>query len=506
MRQFLSTIFFCHCERRRGNPESQRSNKWRGWIASPLARNDAKTVLLLMAMVVLPASARADATLAMADEQLITVEINKGAMIKLSRPAASMVISDPGTADVQVVSPSVVVIHGKKVGETSFYAVDAHDEPIVRATVNVTHNLTSLNRAIRSVAPDADVDLRTVDGGLVLDGFAGTTAESESIRTLASTFIGANEKMVNMIKTGGSDQVMLKVKIVEMARNDLKRLGANLEQLTNNGQFGLQILQGNDILFHTADPTVNAYNTFNSVLVRGQNLPSNVLLHYKDFAGLVDALEVQGLATVLAEPSLTTTSGQTASFLAGGQFPIPLAGQNNTITIDYKPFGVSLNFTPVVLGKERISMTVAPEVSTLNFSNPIQVAGITYPILDTRKASAVVELGSGDSFMLAGLMQHTTSDNINKFPGLGDLPVLGALFRSTQFQNNESELVIVVTPYIVHPVSNKKLQTPMDGFVPPTDFERTVLGNTYKQQPMSDDNKKLPPQPQLHGEGGFITE
>ncbi len=448
----------------------------------------------------------ADATLTASDEQLVTVEINKGAMLKLSRPAASVVISDPNTADVQVVSPTVVVVRGKKVGETSFYAIDARDEPIVRATVNVTHNLSSLNRAIRSAVPDADVDLHTVDGGLVLDGFAGTTVESESIRNIASTFIGANEKMVNMIKTGGSDQVMLKVKIVEMARNDLKRLGANLQQVTSNGQFGLQVLQGNDILFHTADPTINAYSKFDSVLSRAASAPSNVLLRYKDLAGLVDALEVQGLATVLAEPSLTTTSGQQASFLAGGQFPIPLAGQNNTITIEYKPFGVSLNFTPVVLGKDRISMTVAPEVSTLNFSNPIQVSNITYPILDTRKASAVVELGSGDSFMLAGLMQHTTSDNINKFPGLGDLPVLGALFRSTQFQNNESELVIIVTPYIVHPVSNKKLQTPTDGFTAPTDFERTMMGNLYKEQPMTDEDKKIPPMPKLHGEGGFITE
>lgn len=448
----------------------------------------------------------AEAILAISDEQLVTVEINKGAMLKLSRPASSVVISDPNTADVQVVSPSVVIVRGKKVGETSFYAIDSRDEPIVRATVNVTHNLSSLNRAIRSVAPDAEVDLRTVDGGLVIDGFAGTTAESESIRTLANTFIGANEKMVNMIKTGGSDQVMLKVKMVEMSRNDLKRLGANLQQVTSNGNFGLQVLQGNDILFHSADPTINQYRAFNNVLARTADMPSNLMLRYKDISGLLEALEVQGLATVLAEPSLTTTSGQTASFLAGGQFPIPLAGQNNTITIEYKPFGVSLNFTPMVLGKDRISMTVAPEVSTLNFSNPIQVAGITYPILDTRKASAVVELGSGDSFMLAGLMQHTTSDNISKFPGLGDLPVLGALFRSTQFQNNESELVIVVTPYIVHPVSNKKLQVPTDGFVPSTDFERTVLGEQFKQQPMSEEEKILPAGPKLHGEGGFITE
>jgi pilus assembly protein CpaC len=470
------------------------------------------TLSLLLACTVaavsLPGRVHAEAVMAMADEQLITVEINKGAMIKLTRPATSVVISDPATADVQVVSPSVVVVRGKKVGETSFYAIDAKNDPIVRATVNVTHNLSSLNRAIRSVAPDAEVDLKTVDGGLVMDGFAGTTSESESIRNIASTFLGPNEKMVNMIKTSGSDQILLKVKFVEMARNDLKQIGANLQQVTTNGSFGLQLLQGNDILFHTADPTINAYRTFNSVLVRPQSAPSNLMLRYKDLAGLLDALEVQGLATVLAEPSLTTTSGQPASFLAGGQFPIPLAGQNNTITIEYKPFGVSLNFTPVVLSKDRISLTVAPEVSTLNFSNPIQVANITYPILDTRRASAVVELGSGDSFMLAGLMQHTTSNNIDKFPGLGDLPVLGALFRSTQFQNNQTELVILVTPYVVHPIANKnKLQTPLDGFNPPSDLQRTLMGNLYRQEPERGNEKTVPTaMPQLHGEGGFITE
>jgi pilus assembly protein CpaC len=264
-------------------------------------------------------------------------------------------------------------------------------------------------------------------------------------------------------------------------------------------------------------------------------------LRYKDFAGLIDALEVDGLATTLAEPSLVTTSGQTANFLAGGQFPLPIAGQNGQITLEYKPFGVSLSFTPVVQSKDRISLTVAPEVSTLNFNNPIRIANITYPILDTRKASSVVELGSGDSFMLAGLMQYNTNNGVDKFPGLGDLPVLGALFRSTQFQNNQSELVIIVTPYVVHPISNNKQLVPSDGFKAPTDFQRTVMGDLYQQQPMEDAEKELEgylPQknrsvgsptvapieapeakmvpeaktpaprvtPQLHGEGGFIME
>ncbi|MDE3059707.1 MAG: type II and III secretion system protein family protein, partial [Pseudomonadota bacterium] len=227
-------------------------------------------------------------------------------------------------------------------------------------------------------------------------------------------------------------------------------------------------------------------------------------------SGLIDALETQGLATILAEPTLSTTSGQAASFLAGGQFPVPVvqpSGSGTTYTIQYQPFGVSLKFTPVVMSHDRISLTVNPDVSTLDFSNPIQVSGITYPIIDTRQASAVVELGSGDSFMLAGLLQSDVSNTVNKFPGLGDLPVLGALFRSTQFQNNQTELVILVTPYIVHPVADgSKLQTPLDGYKPPSDLERLLLGNLYQQQPMKKDKDEKPAMPELHGAGGFILE
>jgi len=447
-----------------------------------------------------------------AAEEVVTVEINKSTMVRLDRSAASIVIADPSTADVQVVSPKLVLVRGKKIGETSLYAIDLQDETILSAVIDVTHNISSLERAVKRVVPDADVGFKTVDGGLVMDGFAGTVAESESIRSVAASFIGKDEKLINMIKTNGSDQVMLKVKIVEMARNDLKKLSINLQNVASQGNIGMQLLQGNDIAFYGADPTLNYFGTFNNVLRRGaggvnSNTDPTMMLHYRNMAGVVDALETQGLATVLAEPSLSTTSGQAASFLAGGQFPVPAAGQNGTVTIQYQPFGVSLNFTPVVMNKNRISITVAPEVSTLDFSNPIQVSGITYPILDTRKASAVVELGSGDSFMLAGLLQSNGNNSINKFPGLGDIPILGTLFRSTQFQNNQTELVILVTPYIVHPVADSgKLQTPMDGYKPPSDLQRLLIGNLYQQQPMTDKTKPPPEMPKLHGEGGFIVD
>ncbi|MDE3037053.1 MAG: type II and III secretion system protein family protein [Pseudomonadota bacterium] len=466
----------------------------------------------LAAVLTTAVSARA------ADDRVISVEINKGALVKLGRAASSVVIADPATADIEMVSPKLVVVRGKKIGQTSLYAVDAQDNPILNAVVSVTYILSSLQQTVKSVVPDASVSFRTVDGGLVMEGFADSVADSEKIRTIAQSFIGASDKMVDMIQTAGSDQVMLKVRFVEMARNDLKNLGVNMQNAFSSGVGGLalQVVQGPNIGINNA---TNNFETLNAgatpvdrtgLLDRGSSQNTGILArwHGGQMTSMIDALETQGLATILAEPTLTTTSGKAASFLAGGQFPVPVVGQNGQTTIQYQPFGVSLKFTPVVMSHDRISMTVAPEVSTLDFNNPIQVSGITYPILDTRSAAAVVELGSGSSFMLAGLLQNDGSNTINKFPGLGDLPVLGALFRSTSFQNNETELVILVTPYIVHPVADaSKLQTPLDGFRPPSDLQLLLMGNLFQQQPLKAPDKAPPAaMPPLYGDGGFIME
>lgn len=451
-----------------------------------------KKILLPLALLLCVAPAMAD--------EVVQVEINKGQMVRLPRPASSVVIADPATADIQVVSPKLVFVHGKKVGETSLTVIGANDEEIFTATVEVTHNLSSLERAVKRVAPDADVSFKTVDGGLVMDGSAASVQDSENIRSVAAAFVGDKEKLVNMITTGGGDQVTLQVKIVEMARTDLKTLGLNLQSQLTRGGLEMQVLQGADI------------NLTGGIIDRAGSTSTNIFTKYSTGSGsissLVDALETEGLATVLAEPSLTSSTGKPASFLAGGQYPIPVRDQNGAITVQYQPFGVSLNFTPVVMSKDRMSILVAPEVSSLNFSNPVQVAGFTYPILDTRKAQATVELGSGETFALAGLLRNDTSNNISKLPGVGDVPLLGALFRSNRFQNNQTELVILVTPYIVHPVSDaKKLQTPLTGFKPPSDMERLLLGSLYEQQDMPKDKEHTPDAlPKLNGDGGFILE
>jgi pilus assembly protein CpaC len=443
---------------------------------------------------------------------MVKVEINKGQMVKFPHAAASVVVADPSTADVQVVSPKMVYVYGKKIGETSLSAVDANDETIFDGVIDVTHNLSSLKRTVKRVAPNSNVTFKTVDGGLVINGSASSVQESENIRNIAAAFVGSTDKVVDMVTTSGGDQVMLKVKIVEMARNDLKNLGINLQSSVTGGGIVSQVISG------TLDPT--------SLVGRATSANANILTSItsgkNSISSLIDLLETQGLATVLAEPSLTTSTGKPANFLAGGQYPIPVAGQNGTVTVQYQPFGVSLNFTPVVMSGDRMSILVNPEVSTLNFSNPIQVAGFTYPILDTRKAQATVELGSGQTFVLAGLLRNDTNNNISKLPGVGDIPVLGALFRSQRFQSNQTELIILVTPYVVHPVSEaKKIQTPLDGFKPPSDMERVMLGSLYQQQDMQDDKAaknnlagksqetvsyKAVDGLKLNGENGFILE
>ncbi len=431
-----------------------------------------------------------------AEERTIRVEINKGQMIKLDQVVSSVVIADPATADIQVVSPKLLFVHGKKVGETSVYAVNGQDETIYSATVEVTHNLSKLEATIRRIAPDADVGFRTVDGGMVMDGYAPSAAQSEDIRSVAAAFIGTNEKMVNMVKTAGSDQVTLQVKIVEMARGDVKNLGINLSAALNPGNMAVQVLQGADIAFGT-----------NGLLDRDAGNRSALLGQWtrggSSVTGFIDALETQGLASVLAEPTLTTASGKTANFLAGGEFPITVDAGDEQVSVTYKPFGVSLNFTPVVMSKDRISIAVAPEVSTISFDNPVTSSGINNPIILTRKASATVELGSGQTFALAGLLKNEHSNSVEKFPGLGDVPVLGALFRSQDFQNNQTELVILVTPYIVRPVSDHAMQTPVDGYKPPSDLQRLLMGNLYEQEMMPAEEADMP---KLHGEGGFIME
>jgi pilus assembly protein CpaC len=438
------------------------------------------------------------ATPSAAAPPVVSVELNKGELIRLSAPAASVMVADPAIADIQVVSPRAVYVHAKAVGETSFLALNRADEPIYEATIEVTHNLSKLKRTMKELLPDADVQFKTVDGGLLIEGYTDSPQQSEAIHNIASGFLSNGQQVLNMVTTAGSDQVTLKVKVAEVSRNELKRFGINLSSILTEGNFAFQVIQGRTtgavgaLTRNGSDSTIGLNWTG-----RGDSVTS-----------VMDALQEDGLVSILAEPTLTTTTGKTANFLAGGEVPIPTVDSDGAVNVAYRKFGISLDFTPTVLSDGKISLAVTPEVSSISSVNALQVSSaVNYaiPSLQVRRAQTTVELGSGQSFAIAGLFKNDRNNSIDRFPGLGDVPVLGSLFRSHEFQNDQTELVIIVTPYISHPVRNEaELATPLDGYYPPTDMQRLLLGSLNQEQPMNDeDTKQLGA---IHGDGGFILE
>jgi pilus assembly protein CpaC len=415
----------------------------------------------------------------------IGLEINKGTLVRLTQPAATVFVADPEIADIQMKSPGLVYVFGRKAGETALYAVDDRERVVLNTTLVVNHNVSRLRQALRAVAPDAEVDAISVDDSLILTGVVQTPVEAENIRAVAARFAPQPGALINQIRVVAPNQINLRVRIAEVSKETLKQFGINWESIARLGSnvlFGIGA--GRDFITGGVIPRAGDVNT----LALGYRNGS------QDINAAIDALATEGLITVLAEPNLTALSGETASFLAGGEFPIPIAqGSSNnstSISVEFKTFGVGLAFTPNLLDAGRINLRVRPEVSQLSSAGAVTLSGFTIPALTTRRAETTVELGSGQSFVIAGLLQNNTTQDISKVPLLGDLPVLGALFKSDRFRRNESELVIIVTPYIVRPISANRIASPTDGYVAPSDVERILGGQSYKQQ--LPDNGEMP--------------
>ncbi|MGI9510340.1 MAG: type II and III secretion system protein family protein, partial [Geminicoccaceae bacterium] len=303
---------------------------------------------------------------------------------------------------------------------------------------------------------------------------------------------------------GAPTQVHLRVRVAEVSREVIKEFGINWEMLFNSGNFTFGFASGRDLV--SSGGTI-----FRSPANAGGNAPGIGFGNYTSGSASVstaiDALAEEGLVTVLAEPNLTALSGETASFLAGGEFPIPVASDDSEIEIEFKEFGISLAFTPTVLSRNRISLRVRPEVSELSDNGAITINGLTIPALATRRAETTVELGSGQSFAVGGLLSNDVQNTVSKFPGLGDLPVLGTLFRSQRFQTNETELVILVTPYLVNPTDEPVLATPGDGYQPPNDIERILEGRLHHERLQPGRGAPLGPNKQrLVGPIGFVLD
>lgn len=430
----------------------------------------------------------------------MALEVGKGALVRLPAPTSNIFIADSNIADVQVKSPRLVYVFGKKPGDTTLYAVGNNDEVIYNATVRVSHNISRVNDAIQEFMPNANVSLKSVKGTLVMTGNVDSSAKAADLNQLALELVGDEEKIMNRVQVAGPSQVNLRVKVAEVSRNVVKELGFNWQSTLNGSNTFFGIATGRQVFEQTVDP-ITGMPVRNFLLNSGDggSYVGSWQTGNLDLNTLIDALNTNGLVSILAEPNLTAMSGETASFLAGGEFPIPVpqAGSDggSTITIEYKNFGVGLAFTPTVMSDKRINLKVAPEVSQLSSAGALVTDGFSVPSLTTRRAETTVELGSGQSFAIAGLLQNNINRSVSKFPGLGDIPILGQLFRSDRFERNETELVIVVTPYIVNPVSKPQMAAPTDGLKAPSDHERLIEGQMYKPQPLQE-------KPATQGAGG----
>ncbi len=426
-------------------------------------------------------------------EQRVALEVQKGKLLRLPRAASSVFVADPEIADVTVRSPTLVYVTAKRPGETSLFAVDDAERVLADVTLDVTHNLSRLQSTLAQVVPAGFVELSSVDGGLLVSGSVGSASEARQVNRLALEFLAEGETVINQLALVGPNQVNLRVRVAEVQRNVIKKFGFNFDIAPTIGSIAFGLTQG------SAVPTV-----FNEIIDTPFNASGAFSSGSLDANVLIDALEKEGLVTVLAEPNLTAISGETASFLAGGEFPVLVPGDDGRIAIEFKEFGVSLAFTPTVLNQGRISMKVAPEVSELSTAGAIEVAGFTIPAITTRRANTTVELASGQSLAIAGLLSSDTVQELQEFPGLADLPVLGALFRKSEFETEETELVILVTPYLVRPVDAVAMATPLDGFTPASDVDRYLNGRTYEPQvPSAETGPRGPRNRGLAGPVGF---
>ncbi len=431
----------------------------------------------------------------------LVIEVHRGELLRLSGEASSVFVADPEIADVQVHSPGLVYLLGKRAGSTTVYAVDDQDRVLLRREVRVEHAMTRLRAALREIVPEADVRVVSVDGGIMIQGTVADPVEAEDVRQLVSRFLGEKESLVNRLQVTAPTQVSLHVRVAEVSREVTRLFGINWDAAMAPGDF----------VFGLASGRAFAAGGLPFARLTDDNGPAGALAGRFsngdiDINGLVDALEREGFLTVLAEPNLTALSGETAAFLAGGEFPIPVGVDDNDIEIQFKQFGVSLAFTPTVLSGGRISLRVRPEVSDLSENGAIVLQNIRVPALATRRAETTVELASGQSFAIGGLISSSTKSSLEKFPGLGDLPVLGPLFRSTRFQREESELVIIVTPYLVRPAA-QRLTTPLDGLRQPSEIERLLQGRLAGRRlaPGRGANA-VAKAPRLVGGAGFVIE
>ena len=459
----------------------------------------ALALALATAVTAIAAPARAAEIIPTAGEP-VTLELNKGHMVRIDRPAAAVFISNPDIAQVAVKTPRLIYVFAKKAGEASLYAVDQNENVVANISIVISHDVTRLQKGLDAMVPQGQVQAISVDGAIILTGAVATETEAEDARRLAARYISDGEEVINRLAVTAPNQVNLRVRIAEVSRSLLRQFGINWDALADVGDFTFGLATGNPLFDATGTRITRA----------GTPPVNNVFGDYNgndvDINGLIDLLAEDDLISILAEPNLTALSGETASFLAGGEFPVPVPDDDG-IAIEFKDFGVGLAFTPTVLSGNRISLKVNPEVSQLSTEGAVVIETISVPSLTIRRAETTVELGSGQSFAIAGLLQDTSTFDHSRTPGLGDIPILGELFKSERFNRQETELVIIVTPYVVKPISDPSLiATPVDA-ISSTGPQRLALqGQQAPAGSAVPAATTISPDPGLTGQAGFVIE
>ena len=412
--------------------------------------------------------------------QLINLPRGSSMAIDLPSDARDVIVPNPLVAEAMLHSPRRITIIGLQPGETDAVVLDAAGRTILSLRIRVDAGVSALQDTLGRVMPGSQVHAEAVNDSIILTGPVNSPGEADRAAQVARAFVSAPEKVINMMTIAGSDQVMVKARVIEVQRTAIKQLGLDVNAVLNNVADGLSLTQG---------------ATFG---VSGNQLGGGIL-NYADRSGdgnslttSIRAFERAGLVRILAEPNLTSVNGENAEFLAGGEFPVPTGRSVDattgqvTIGVEFKPFGVRLAFRPIVLSQGRISLQLSTEVSELTSAGAFTLGGtgadaLVIPALNVRRASSTVELPSGGSMMIAGLLREDTRQNIDQLPGIGSLPVLGALFRSRDYLSGETELVIIIEAYIVSPTSPGRLQTPADGLVIANDAQTMLFGQLNQQ-------------------------
>jgi pilus assembly protein CpaC len=449
-------------------------------------------LVFILALLIFPTiSLASDAVeLQTLETQKLTLVSGKSIVLRSTEPVSRVSIAAPEVADFLVLSANEIYITGKAAGSTNL-TLWQNKKLVAIFDLEVGYDLSLLKQQMHEILPEEEaLQVIGTNDSITLSGKISSAVNLSQAMALAKSY-APEGKVNNFVEVGGVHQVMLEVRISEMSRSLTRRLGINFAAQKGD-QFAVSLLGGLTQLGDSivgvdpllASPAVNALFRFDTGDVT--------------WTGIIDALKEDGLIKILAEPTLITLSGKSASFLAGGEFPVPVPQGLGTVAIEYKPFGVGLVFTPTVLNKEKISIQVTPEVSELDFSTAVLIEGFVTPGILTRRASTTVELGDGQSFAIAGLLRETVLTNVQKFPILGDIPILGALFQSKSFQKRKTELVIIVTPHLVKPLDMAKVSLPTDFYVEPSATEFYLFGKVEG----SEKNKPVTASVALDGEFG----